>query len=136
METMRCLHFNDNSQNILDRDDPNYDRLCKIQPLLEMFRKSRNQYADEQVIPYKGSTSSSNICSAAHINGASKSFLRPPESYVLNLCEMLPMNRNYKLFFYNYYTFLELQLRLKRMGILSCGTIRPNRLCGCPLEQA
>ncbi|KRY45068.1 hypothetical protein T03_2831 [Trichinella britovi] len=27
METMRYLHFNDNLQTILDRDDPNYDRL-------------------------------------------------------------------------------------------------------------
>ncbi|KRZ65537.1 PiggyBac transposable element-derived protein 1 [Trichinella papuae] len=56
-----------------------------------------------------------------------------PANYVLKLCETLPKNSNYKLFFDNYYTFLELQLRLKRMGILSCGTIRSNRLRGCPL---
>ncbi|KRX54840.1 hypothetical protein T06_8100, partial [Trichinella sp. T6] len=49
-----------------------------------------------------------------------------PESYVLKLCETLPKNRNYQL-------FLELQLRLKEMGILSCKTIRSNRLRGCPL---
>ncbi|XP_003369382.1 conserved hypothetical protein [Trichinella spiralis] len=61
IETMRYLHFNDNLQTILDRDDPNYDRLCKIRPLLEMFGKccveTKNeemQCVDEQIIAYKG----------------------------------------------------------------------------------
>ncbi|KAL1284777.1 PiggyBac transposable element-derived protein [Trichinella pseudospiralis] len=52
----RTLHFNDNSQTILDRDDPNYD-----QPFLEMFRKccvetenEEMQCVDKQMIPYKG----------------------------------------------------------------------------------
>ncbi|KRX51663.1 hypothetical protein T09_9583 [Trichinella sp. T9] len=33
METMRYLHFNDNLQTILDRDDPNYDRLWVYSPM-------------------------------------------------------------------------------------------------------
>ncbi|KRZ04601.1 hypothetical protein T11_14751 [Trichinella zimbabwensis] len=63
METMCYLHFNDNWQTILDRDDPNYDRLCKIPPLLEMFRKccvktenEEIQCVDEQLIAYKRKT--------------------------------------------------------------------------------
>ncbi|KRZ81309.1 hypothetical protein T08_15256, partial [Trichinella sp. T8] len=43
-----------------------------------------------------------------------------PENYVLKLCE----------------TFLELQLRVKEMGILSCKAIRSNRLHGFPLRKA
>ncbi|KRY83619.1 hypothetical protein T4D_3852 [Trichinella pseudospiralis] len=33
-----------------------------------------------------------------------------PATYVLKLCETLPKNRNHKLFFNNYYTFLELHM--------------------------
>ncbi|KRZ52079.1 PiggyBac transposable element-derived protein 3 [Trichinella nativa] len=166
METMRYLHFNDNSQTILDRDDPNYDRLCKIRPLLEMFRKccreTKNeemQCVDEQIIPYKGKHKLKQylpckpqkwgfkIISRAGKSGLLYDFVfydvkNPivedplpfqPANYVLKLCETLQKNRNYKLFFDDYYTFLELQLRLKEMGILSCGTIRANRLRGCPM---
>ncbi|KRZ81610.1 hypothetical protein T08_8584, partial [Trichinella sp. T8] len=43
-----------------------------------------------------------------------------PENYVLKLCE----------------TFLDLQLRLKEMGILSCKTISSNRLRDFPLRIA
>ncbi|KRY04077.1 hypothetical protein T03_16274 [Trichinella britovi] len=37
METMRYLHFNDNLQTILDRDDPNYDRLWVYSPTLNFI---------------------------------------------------------------------------------------------------
>ncbi|KRZ02482.1 Retrovirus-related Pol polyprotein from transposon opus [Trichinella zimbabwensis] len=80
METMRYLHFNDNSQTILDRDDPNYDRLF---------------------IPYKGKPK--------------------PKQYLP--CK--PHKWGFKV--------ISRAAAAKKMGILSCGTIRPNRLRGCPL---
>ena len=60
-ETMlRYLHFNDNNE-MPARDDPNYDPLFKIQPLLCSLRKNmmktepEERYSiDEQIIPFKG----------------------------------------------------------------------------------
>ncbi|KRY45111.1 hypothetical protein T03_5394 [Trichinella britovi] len=56
----------------------------------------------------------------------------------MKLCEHLPKQQNHKLCFDNYFNFIELQLRLKEQGIWTCGTIRSNRLRGCPFlsEQA
>ncbi|KRZ08231.1 hypothetical protein T11_14651, partial [Trichinella zimbabwensis] len=56
-----------------------------------------------------------------------------PGNYVMKLCETSPKNRRYKLFCENYFIFLDLQLQLKTMGILSCGMIRANTRHGCPL---
>lgn len=57
------LHFNSNI-NMLPRDDPNFDRLFKIRPLLEAVRdrfrtipKDEMLCIDEQIIPTKGRTS-------------------------------------------------------------------------------
>lgn len=52
----------------------------------------------------------------------------------MKLCETLPADQNFKLYVDNFFTFLELQLLLKRQGILSTGTIRANRLWGCTLK--
>ena len=57
-----------------------------------------------------------------------------PGDFVLKLCETLPDNANFKVYFDNYFTFMELQLMLKRRGIFSVGTIRSNRLRSCPLK--
>ena len=38
-------------------------------------------------------------------------------------------------FFDNWFTTLDLLLYLKQKGILACGTIRANRLKGCPLKE-
>ncbi|KRX34620.1 SCAN domain-containing protein 3 [Trichinella murrelli] len=55
-EVLRYLHFNDNSEAVLDRESPRYDRLYKIRPLIESIRQSYLQYQsiDEEIIPYKG----------------------------------------------------------------------------------
>ena len=54
-----------------------------------------------------------------------------PADFVLKLCEGLPTNLNYKIYFDNFFNFLELQIQLKDYGIWSSGTIRANRLWGC-----
>ncbi|KRY07480.1 hypothetical protein T12_10635 [Trichinella patagoniensis] len=56
-----------------------------------------------------------------------------PENYVLKLCETLPKNSNYKLFLTTIAHFWNCSYGKKEMGILSCKTIRSNRLRGCPL---
>ncbi|KRY03083.1 PiggyBac transposable element-derived protein 3 [Trichinella patagoniensis] len=60
-EVLRYLHFNDNSETVLDRESPCYDRLFKIRPLIESIRQSclrleqeEYQSIDEKIIPYKG----------------------------------------------------------------------------------
>ena len=58
---MRYLHFTNNDEIVTNRSDHNYNRLAKVQPLLDMFRKQclelvpdQVQNIDEQVIPFKG----------------------------------------------------------------------------------
>ena len=55
---------------------------------------------------------------------------------VAKLSVDLPHNRGYKLFFDNWFTTLDLLLYLQRIGILAVGTVRANRLRGCPLENS
>ena len=55
------LHFADNSQIVTARDDPAYDPLAKIHPLLDMLQEQcikltaeQEQCVDDQVIKFKG----------------------------------------------------------------------------------
>ena len=54
---------------------------------------------------------------------------------VARLCKDLPSNRNHRLLFDNWFTTLDLLIYLKKKGILACGTVRSNRLQGCPLQS-
>ena len=58
---MKYMNFKDNNEIITNRDDVSYNRLAKIQPLLDLFRKQclelnpdQAQNIDEQIIPFKG----------------------------------------------------------------------------------
>ena len=53
---------------------------------------------------------------------------------VAKLCVDLPGHENFKLFFDNWFTTLDLLHYLKTVGILAVGTIRVNRLQGCPVS--
>lgn len=60
----RHVHFNNNENLPKDKDDPNYDKLFKIRPVLNNLQeKFKNQEkpqmlcVDEQIIPYKGMSS-------------------------------------------------------------------------------
>ena len=55
--------------------------------------------------------------------------------YVIKLCEFLPSNQNFILFFDNYFTTLALQVKLLGRQIYSVGTIRQNRLDGVRLPS-
>ncbi|KAL1440946.1 hypothetical protein MTO96_008992 [Rhipicephalus appendiculatus] len=56
-------------------------------------------------------------------------------SVVLRLCEKLPKGRNFKCFFDNYFTSVNLLRELRTAGIQATGTIRGNRLMGCNLKN-
>ena len=64
LEIQRYLHFNNNS-NIVARDEPGYDRLAKVRPVIESLRQSflssysphRENAIDEAMIKFKGRSS-------------------------------------------------------------------------------
>ena len=61
MDILRFLHFTDNN-SLPDRADPEYDRLCRIRPVIEAvqqacaqtFRGFQHQSIDEAMIAFKG----------------------------------------------------------------------------------
>ena len=67
-------------------------------------------------------------------SGASGSMKCNGEYVVIKLCETFPKNVNHKLFFDNWFTSLDLCLKLKADGILTTATIRSNRIKKCPLS--
>ena len=52
---------------------------------------------------------------------------------VAKLCVELPKHVGHKVFFDNWFTTLDLIIYLKKEGLLAVGTIKSNRLQGCPL---
>ncbi|CAF1455356.1 unnamed protein product [Rotaria magnacalcarata] len=54
---------------------------------------------------------------------------------VLKLCETIPKMMNYKLYFDNYFTTIQLEVQLKKLGIFSIGTIRSNRLANINMKD-
>ena len=55
------------------------------------------------------------------------------ENVVLRLVENVPRKMNYKIFYDNWFSSLDLGLKLKDLGILTVSTIRSNRLANCQL---
>lgn len=51
----------------------------------------------------------------------------------MRLVKYLPLYRNFKCYFNNYFTSVLLLQKLKSIGIWAVGTIRANRLQGCVL---
>lgn len=52
---------------------------------------------------------------------------------VVRLARIIPKNMNYRLYFDNYYTTLDLLQFLAENGILALGTVRRNRITNCKL---
>ena len=68
-------------------------------------------------------------------NGNDKiQYLRKSAQVVARLCVDLPGHQNFKVFFDNWFTTLDLLYYLRANGILAVGTIRVNRLKGCPVD--
>lgn len=53
---------------------------------------------------------------------------------MLQLCSHLPHHKNFKLFFDNYFTYMELLLKLKQYGFWAVGTLRSDRMRGCNVK--
>ncbi|KRZ73835.1 PiggyBac transposable element-derived protein 2 [Trichinella papuae] len=167
-DVMRYLHFNDNSEAVLDRESPRYDRLFKVRPLIESIRQSclrleqeEYQSIDEEIIPYKGKNKIKHynpkkpkkwgikVNAMTGVSGLLYDFciyegkvpkVKKPSGclsfdVVMKLCETVPRHRNFKIFFDNYFTHFDLQLRLLKKGIHTIGTIRRNRLKNAPLKS-
>lgn len=54
---------------------------------------------------------------------------------VIRLVENLPRNKNFKVFFDNWFTSYDLLVHLKEIGLLATGTVRINRMRGCKLKS-
>ena len=53
-----------------------------------------------------------------------------PGDLVLRLCQNLPHQQRYKVFFDNYFTSIPLLVEIRKNGILALGTIRQDRMVG------
>lgn len=47
----------------------------------------------------------------------------------------MPRNHFHKVYFDNWFTSIQLQVELEKIGILSLGTVRPNRFRGCKFSS-
>lgn len=158
-ETIKMkLHLVDNSQ--LNAND----KVCKVKPLLDHLRAKFKEIpmteylsVDEQMVPYKGSSSLKQyipnkphkrgykiFCLADDmgmvydffpytgkiepVNNPNVPDLNPSANSVLHLAECIPPFKNHKLYFDNWFTSLPLIDHLASRGIWCTGTVRHNRL--------
>ena len=162
------VHFNDNT-NMAPPGSDNFDRLFKIRPLLSHLQQKYNAIPmdqmvciDEQMIPFKGSSSLKQyVPSKPHKYGykvfvlcdskgiiydfqiytgkisSPKNFpdLGASSNIVLTLSTVIPQNKNYLLYFDNWFTSYPLVCELAKRKIYCLGTVRTNRLRGCNLLQ-
>lgn len=162
------LHVNDNSQ-MLDKSDPNHDKLFKIRPLISMFNQQFSKVPfrhhldiDEQICKSKASNflrqylpnkphpwgtklfllcDDLGYCYQFEVYcGGENHTLQPGEvdlkatgNTVVRLMRLVPTFVNHKLYIDNYYTSIALMVYLRAHGILTCGTMRRNRIPNCEL---
>ncbi|KRX70619.1 PiggyBac transposable element-derived protein 2 [Trichinella sp. T6] len=114
------------SEAVLDRESPRYNRLSKKRPLIESIRQSYLRL--EHTSQRSQRNGVSKLTHGQECQGYCST------SAFMKLCETVPKHRNFKIFFDNYFTHLDLQLRLLKKGIHTIGTIRRNRLKNAPLK--
>lgn len=163
------IHFNDNCQ-LLSQEQPEFDRLFKIRPLVqklnEIFSKvplEKYICVDEQICstkarnplkrynPNKPHKWGYKICVLSGISEFAykiepetgsenvvlpgKPDLGASSNIFMRLSREIPRNKNYRLFFDNYFTSLPLLEYLTKN--VSLGTVRRNRIpdCKLPIEK-
>lgn len=170
-ELKRFLHFT-NNEDTVPINDPNYDKLQRIRPLINKIHERllllpREEYLaiDEQVIPTKARSTLKNYnpkkphkwgYKAFVLSGASgltydfelyagaqsnvvlegQTDLGVSSNVAMRLSSSIPQNMNYKLFFDNWYTSLQLMAELHKKGILPLGTVNRKRLPNHDLPNA
>lgn len=161
-EILRYFHIADNMH--LDRSD-NFSKVRPlITELNELFIKyfpmQQQLSVDESMIPYFGNHSAKQFIRGKPIRfgykmwcmttslgyliqfdpyqGASKTAFKDVGmggSVVLNLISCLPNDVHFQIYFDNLFTSVPLLEKLSQMGIGGTGTVRNNRLMGCPLSD-
>ena len=129
------------------------DAMARIEP-------EERHSVDEQIIPFKGRSGLKQyiknkphrwgfkVFARAGISGMIYDFevytgkamklpgdLSVSANVVLRLVEKLPNDKNFKLYFDNWFSSVDLVFLLKERSIWSVATIRPNRLKGCTLAS-
>lgn len=158
------VHLNDNSM-LPTRNSPNYDKLYKVRPLLdilshsfqEFYKPSKEISIDESMILFKGRSSLRQYMPNKPIKRGYKVWVRADEQGYIDQFQIYTgkvgettekhlgarvvhdltrslINKNYLVFFDNYFTSLPLLRTLKSEGIHACGTIRKGRL-GIPQDM-
>lgn len=166
----RYLHFSPNSEQ-LPVNHENHDRLHKIRPVVEHFRRVFSNIpmeeclsVDEQMCPTKGKAMIKQYMPAKPHKWGIKLFvlcgasgyaydfevytgkenepssrkdgepdLGASSNIVVRLSRNIKRNVAHKLYFDNYYTYLDLVVWLSTQGIYSLGTIRRNRMPNCKM---
>jgi len=155
------LHVSDNLQRETSNNAEN--KLYKIQPVLDhvrnnciMIEPEREHSIDEQIIPAKTKYSGIRQYNPKKpVKWGFKNFVRAGSSgimydfflytgkvknnkvtgpyVVIRLLETLPTMKNFKVFYDNWFSSIPLCLALKNSGYLATGTLRADRMKGCPL---
>ncbi|CAF4434747.1 unnamed protein product [Rotaria magnacalcarata] len=166
LEIKKYLHVADNSVQLdrddpnFDRAHKVRPLLNIIKENFRTISKEEKLSVDEQIIPFKGrSIMKQHMPNKPNRWGYKMFLLAGGESgicydfvfytgkgnkqehgfctdIVLDLCETVPRFINHKLYFDNYFTTIRLQVELKKLGIFSVGTVRPNRLLDLTMKTA
>ncbi|XP_047124308.2 piggyBac transposable element-derived protein 3 [Hydra vulgaris] len=158
----RYLHFSDNSKS-LPSNHPNYDKLFKVRPLIQLILKNiknipqeESHSIDEQILPTKGRSFlrqylpkkphkwGIKVWARCGVFGIVYDFETYCRKYLLNkdelpgllmggnvvyrLTQSLPSGVNYKIFFDNYFSSIDIFRLLKEKIFLAVATIRKDRL--------
>ena len=165
LQIKKYLHVVDNSLQLDPNDpgyDRAFKVRPLLNNVKENFRKIPKEEklsADEQIIPFKGRSimkqhmpnkpnrwgykmfvlagGETGICYdfIFYVGKGDKPELGFCTNIVIDLCETVPRSSNHKLFCDNYYTTVQLQVELKKLGIFCVGTIRSNRLPGLSMKD-
>ncbi|CAF4676307.1 unnamed protein product, partial [Rotaria magnacalcarata] len=166
LEIKKYLHVADNSVQLdrddpnFDRAHKVRPLLNIIKENFRTISKEEKLSVDEQIIPFKGrSIMKQHMPNKPNRWGYKMFLLAGGESgicydfvfytgkgnkqehgfctdIVLDPCETVPRFINHKLYFDNYFTTIRLQVELKKLGIFSVGTVRPNRLLDLTMKTA
>ncbi|XP_051971544.1 piggyBac transposable element-derived protein 2-like [Xyrauchen texanus] len=157
------LHFNNNEERQEDNNDPLHKirpLVTHLTSKLTSIPMSEKLAVDEQMVPFKGRNRLKQylpskpkkrgykILVLAGSDGVPYNLeiytgrvVQPPEladvgasgNVVLRLAQPIPKQKNYKLFFDNWFTSVPLVLTLAQQGFHCTGTVRGNRLPGVNL---
>ena len=158
LQQRQFLHFVDNNS-----DHDSDDKFFKIKSIMAAVRNDCIKIVDEQIIPSKTKFTkirqynpkkprkwgfkylvrvglSGFIYDFYLYSGrdevnkdSSYSHLQKSVQIVAKLCEAVPRHQGYMCYFDNWFSTSELFIYFGQIGITAAGTVRANRLQGCPL---